>query len=160
MLVLGLDLGSLATGFALIEGKKKVVASGTLKARRKDHFDRRCYDLAIDIIAIMTEHPGINSVYIEDIFYGANHQTLAKLAQVRGAVSAAVIGQLNIIPTYLTATQVKKAVSLSGSSSKVNVHQCVKFITGVDAKSKDESDAIAVALAGIALEPLHVISQR
>ena len=146
----GLDLGSLATGYAIVNDSRQVIDSGTIKIKRTKDFDVRCYELGQTLIAIMHENPGIQHVHVEDIFYGQNHKTLAKLAQVRGSVSAAVIGQLGIVPIYYSPAQVKKAISIGGgSAAKSDVHRMVQIITGVNAKSTDESDAIAVALTGI-----------
>ena len=153
---LGLDLGSLATGVAIIDSNRKVVLSGTIKVKRNQDFDIRCYQMAEDLIAIMNEHQGIEHAYIEDIFYGQNHKTLAKLAQVRGSISAAIIGQLGIVPIYYQPSVIKKTISIGGgSASKDDVQRMVKLITGVEARSTDESDAIAVALTGFTLKVLR-----
>lgn len=154
-IVMGLDLGSLATGYAIMEGYKNVLVSGTIKPRRKQHFDKRCFDVASAVANLIKEYPAIDQVYIEDIFFAQNHQTVVKLGQVRGAVSSTIVGLLGIVPTYYPPSIVKKTVSVSGGqSSKSDVQQTVRLITGVDAKSKDESDAIAVAMTGISLGPL------
>jgi crossover junction endodeoxyribonuclease RuvC len=149
MIILGVDPGTLVTGFGVIDterGKHQVIAfdiiqnSGdkTMPIRLKHIYDRLCE-------VIEKFHP--DEFAIETAFYGKNAQSALKLGHARGvAILAAVNRQ---IPTSEYAPrEVKKSVTGNGAASKQQVQYMVKAQLKLREVPKlyDATDALAVAL--------------
>ena len=153
-MILGLDLGSQQTGYALVRlnGARgySVEQSGTFieKARPSTSYDLRCYSMGQKIANILELTPSIHSVCIEDVFAGKNPKTIIKLGQLRGVVSYLCIEISGLEPIYLNTRTIKKTIGSSGLASKEDVAKQVKILTGVEPQTLDESDAIATAMAG------------
>jgi crossover junction endodeoxyribonuclease RuvC len=149
MIILGVDPGTLITGYGIIDvtrGNYALVAydvvknsgSHSMPLRLKHIYDRLCK-------VIDEYHP--DEFAIETAFYGKNAQSALKLGHARGvSILAAVNSQ---IPTIeYSPREVKKAVTGSGAASKQQVQFMVKLhlkLTEVP-KHFDSSDALAVAL--------------
>ncbi|MCB2205894.1 crossover junction endodeoxyribonuclease RuvC [bacterium] len=149
MLILGVDPGSLITGYGLIESsgnKFHRLTSGIITMKPSDSVAvrlRKVYDGLIEVID--REHP--DEFCIETAFYGKNIQATLKLGQVRGvAILAAVHRQLGI--AEYSPREVKRAVTGSGAAAKQQVEYMVKTILGLreDFKKSDEADGLAIAI--------------
>ena len=153
-MILGLDLGSLQTGYALVRlnGARgySVEKSGTFieKARPSTSYDLRCYAMGQKIADLLELNPSIHSVCVEDVFAGKNPRTIIKLGQLRGIVSYLCIEIAGLEPIYLNTRTIKKIIGSSGLASKEEVAERVKKLTGKEPQTFDESDAIATAMAG------------
>ncbi len=149
MIILGVDPGTLVTGFGVIDierGTQRVLAVDVIKnagdktmpIRLKHIYDRLC-----DVIEKF--HP--DEFAIETAFYGKNAQSALKLGHARGvAILAAVNSQ---IPTAeYSPREVKKSVTGNGAATKQQVQYMVKAQLKLREVPKlyDATDALAVAL--------------
>lgn len=149
MLILGVDPGSLTTGYGVIEaqgGTYRRLASGIISMKPTDSVAirlRKVYDGLIGVID--TYHP--DEFCIETAFYGKNVQSTLKLGQVRGvAILAAVHRQLGI--SEYSPREVKRSVTGTGAAAKQQVEFMVKAILKVkeDFRKSDEADGLALAI--------------
>ncbi len=149
MLILGVDPGSLVTGYGVIEtagSRFRRLASGIITMKATDSVAvrlRKVYDGLIEVID--AHHP--DEFCIETAFYGKNIQATLKLGQVRGvAILAAVHRQLGI--AEYSPREVKRAVTGTGAAAKQQVEYMVKTILGVreDFRKSDEADGLAIAI--------------
>lgn len=153
-MILGLDLGSLQTGWALVKlnGARgySVAGSGTFIEKKKSNtsFDLRCFTMGQYISSLLELNPNIHTVCIEDVFVGKNPRTIIKLGHLRGLISYLCIEIAGLEPRYINTRTIKKLIGASGLASKDEVQKMIKALTGVKPATLDESDAIATAIAG------------
>lgn len=149
MIILGVDPGTLITGFGIIEverGKYSVLTYNVVKNSGNDSMPirlKRIYDHLCEII----NHYHPDEFAIETAFYGKNAQSALKIGHARGVSILAAVNYE--IPTAeYSPREVKKAVTGNGAASK---HQ-VQFMVQTQLKLReapkyfDASDALAVAL--------------
>jgi len=147
-LILGVDPGSVNLGYALIRTshkKFKIVDSGTLKLGSKEDFFNRISEIAVFFEAFSKSSKPFE-VAMESLIHVKNVNSLAKLAQARGALigalSAKSLGFFEYAPNLI-----KSTVSGYGFSTKSSVEKSLGFVfPGHEFSSHDESDALAVAL--------------
>jgi crossover junction endodeoxyribonuclease RuvC len=149
MIILGVDPGTLITGFAVIEvehGRLSVLAYDIVKnisnrsmpIRLKQIFDKLCK-------VINQYHP--DEFAIETAFYGKNAQSALKLGHARGVSILAAVN-FQIPTTEYSPREIKKAVTGNGAASKQQVQFMVKSQLRLREAPKffDASDALAIAL--------------
>jgi crossover junction endodeoxyribonuclease RuvC len=149
MIILGVDPGTLITGFGIIEverGKYSVLTYDVVKNSGDDSMPirlKRIYDRLCEIINYY--HP--DEFAIETAFYGKNAQSALKIGHARGVSILAAVNY-EIPTTEYSPREVKKAVTGNGAASK----QQVQFMVQTQLKLReapkyfDASDALAVAL--------------
>ncbi len=152
MIILGVDPGTLITGYGLVSadrGAVTFIAAGVIRNKGTRSMPLRLeaiYDGLETIIETYTP----DEFAIETAFYGKNAQSALKIGQARGvAMLAAVHRQL---PTSEYAPRaVKKAVTGNGAASKEQVQFMVKSILRLRTvpKELDATDAVAVALCHV-----------
>lgn len=148
MRVLGIDPGSLITGFGVVEkrrsdilhiqhGEIKVTGKGTLPS-----FLVSIYEQLMAVIGLTKP----DAVAIEDIFYGKNVKSLIKQGQARGV--AILAGSHSGLPVFeYSPLEVKKAVVGYGRAEKSQVQAMVKAILQLrETPRADAADALAVAI--------------
>jgi len=145
-LILGIDPGSIKTGFALIkkEGKRfHYIESGVIKFDAKKDFIYRISNIYADLRELILRIDP-DEVAFESLIYVKNVSSLAKLAQARGAMIAACSKyKMYEYPPTL----VKNTVTQDGHASKQGVSKVLEMVFGKIAfKTHDESDALAIAL--------------
>lgn len=148
MRILGIDPGSNATGFGVVErrgGRLVHVAHGTLRPPRGASLAARLEYLHAAIREVVAEYrPDVAAV--EKVFVAASPGAALVLGQARGAVLSAV-GATGIAVSEYTASQVKQAVTGNGRAAKPQVQTMVKRLLGLDrAPASDAADALAVAI--------------
>jgi crossover junction endodeoxyribonuclease RuvC len=149
MIILGVDPGTLITGFAVIEmehNKYSVLAYDVIKNAGFRSMPVRLKQIYDKISKVIKQyHP--DEFAIETAFYGKNAQSALKLGHARGvSILAAVNFQ---IPTAeYSPREIKKAVTGNGSASKHQVQFMVKSQLKLREAPKflDASDALAIAL--------------
>ncbi len=147
MLVLGVDPGSRACGYALVtmEGNRFIrVAGGVMKPRGED-IPRKLADLLAALDELLeVHHP--REAAVEKVFFGRNANSALVLGQARGVVLAA-LARKGIEVFEYTAPEIKKAVTGRGAATKEQVRRMVTMMfDGMPPVSEDESDALAVAV--------------
>lgn len=152
MLILGIDPGSLHTGYGLLEkaatggSSFKVVTAGRLSGPRDMPLPARLARLTAGLQELLGRHRPDVAV-LESPFHGMNARSLIVLAQARGALLATLAGHDIEIREY-TPAEVKSAVTGNGRADKEQVARMVRLLVGVAdlSWSADATDALAVAL--------------
>lgn len=148
-ILLGIDPGSLRTGFGVIareQGVVRHVAHGTVVLDAKKKLSERLADLAHDLKTIIDKYEPDLAV-VEDVFFCKNPRSALVLGQARGA-ALAVLGLKNVSVEVLSPTQVKSLVAGRGRAQKFQIAQIVALELGIAVpQSEDASDALALALA-------------
>jgi crossover junction endodeoxyribonuclease RuvC len=151
MLILGLDPGSLHTGFGLVEkrgSELRLIEAGRFSPPRDLELPLRLARLAASVGELLQlARPEV--VVVEAPFFGLNARSLIVLAQARGALLATV-AQQGIEIREVSPAEVKSAVTGNGRADKAQVAQMVRLLLGVRNAEwpADATDALAVALCG------------
>lgn len=151
MRILGLDPGSIATGYGLVDGEGpglRLVEAGVLPCPRSAPLADRLARLAAGL-AELIERAAPATVVLETPFHHrvhGNSRSLIVLAQARGALLSVAGGRGLEVREYSPA-EVKSAVAGNGRAGKQEVARMVQLLLGVEsALSADAADAVAVAI--------------
>ena len=115
--ILGLDPGSRATGFGIIDVDQAgsvYVASGAVRAEGKD-FAARLHQIYAGVASVIATYQP-TEVAIERVFVSANPDSALKLGQARGAAICATFASHAPVFEY-SAREVKQGVVGSGAGS-------------------------------------------
>jgi len=150
MRVLGVDPGSVVTGWGLLGGTPErplLIESGVIRlGPSASPFPERLHRLATafdDLVARLAP----SEAAVEAPFHGVNARTALQLAHARGVLLATLSGAGVPVIEYWPAS-VKVAVAGSGKADKAQVRAMVMRWLGlrVLAGPADRTDALAVAL--------------
>jgi crossover junction endodeoxyribonuclease RuvC len=147
MRILGIDPGSRATGYGLVNADDEtLVATDVLRLDgTDDHPDRlkQIYDRLTKVIE--THEPAAFS--IEMPVYGENPQSMLKLGRAQAAAMMAGLNADLPVAQY-TPKEIKKSVTGNGNASKKQVRFMVASILSMEADdlTHDAADALATAL--------------
>ena len=149
MIILGVDPGSLRTGYGAIEtdGKRHtLLEQGVLTPPRHGELAARLR-FVHDGLAALIRRLGPAALAVEDVFHAANARSALVLGHVRGVVLLAGAEAGLAVHAFAPAT-VKVQVTGFGRAEKGQVALMVSRILGLpaDAKAGDAADALAVAL--------------
>lgn len=149
MRILGLDPGSVATGYGVVErrGSQLVhVAHGTLRPPRGGALPDRLAFLHREIARVVAEHAPVLAA-VERCFAGRSVRSALVLGQARG-VALAAIAAGGIPITELAPQHVKLAVTGNGAAEKSQVQAMVQRLLALaTAPPKDAADALAAAIS-------------
>lgn len=149
MLILGLDPGSLHTGYGLVEKQGSAlvpVDAGRFSCPKDMDLPRRLAHLAGRLDELVTgRRPDL--AVLETPFHGMNARSLIVLAQARGALLAVLAGRGIEIREYSPA-EVKSAVTGNGRADKDQVARMVRLLLSArgDGWASDATDALALAI--------------
>jgi len=149
MIILGVDPGTIVTGYGLIEytnNKFKRISHGVIKLPSSKSLSEKLEIIYNELDKLLKLYKPDEFV-IETAFYGKNVQSVLKIGYARGVSILAAIH--NKVPTNeYSPREVKKAVVGKGAASKQQVNYMVMTIlNSKKIKFKpDESDALAMAL--------------
>lgn len=152
IVVLGLDPGTLVTGYGIVSGagsRMTMLARGTIRNLPSSAMADRLEHIYAEICTIIrTYRPG--EFAIESAFYGKNAQSALKLGHARGVAMLAAV-QSHLPVSEYSPREVKKAIVGTGSASKEQVRFMVCSLLGVQGKhmTLDASDALAIAICRI-----------
>lgn len=145
--VLGLDPGSLRTGFGIIDctiRTEKHVASGCIRATGDD-FASRLRQIHVAILELVAEYRP-DEVAVEQVFMHRNADSALKLGQARGAALCAAVVSGAAVYEYAPRA-IKLAVVGTGAADKARVSTMVQAMLAIcEPDTADASDALAVAL--------------
>jgi crossover junction endodeoxyribonuclease RuvC len=162
MLILGIDPGSNATGYGLVEsiaGSLRAVQHGTIAPPAGLPFLQRLPFVAGELGRIVaTVRPDIAAV--EDLFHARNSRVALQLGHVRGAALLPLL-QAGIPVVAYAPRMVKKAVAGHGGAEKEQVCRMVRLLLGLHggALTLDASDALAVAICHAHSSTFHRLSK-
>jgi len=151
MLILGLDPGSLHTGFGLIDkqgSQLRLVEAGRFSPPKGMELAQRLARLVTDLQGLI-DRSGPELVVMETPFFGLNARSAIVLAQARGALLATLAGR-GLEIREVSPAEVKSAVTGNGRADKTQVAHMVRLLLGArDPEwAADATDALAVALCG------------
>jgi crossover junction endodeoxyribonuclease RuvC len=163
--ILGIDPGSLVTGYGVVERRGAEVhhvAHGTLRPPRTAALASRLAAIHAGVAAVIGAHrPDL--VVVEQVFVAANARTSMVLGQARG-VALAAAATAGLLVEELSPQQVKQAVVGNGAAQKLQVQRMVQRLLGLAAlPAQDAADALAAALCRAhqsALVTLHLAAPR
>jgi crossover junction endodeoxyribonuclease RuvC len=145
--VLGLDPGSLRTGYGIvdcIDGRESHVASGCVRATGTDLALRlrRIHDEVSQLV----ERFRPDEVAVERVFMHRNPDSALKLGQARGAALAAAVALGAAVYEYAPRA-IKLAIVGTGAADKAQVAHMVQVLLSIARPAtSDVSDALAIAL--------------
>jgi crossover junction endodeoxyribonuclease RuvC len=153
MRVLGIDPGTVATGWGIIDesgNSLKYVSGGVLRARGS--LASRLHVIFDGIRQVLSEHRPA-CVGLEKTFVGENVQSAFRLGEARGVILlAAEIAGVRVVE-YAPA-EVKVAVAGQGRATKDQMQLMVGRLLGIPSDiASDEADALGVAIC-------HLHTQR
>jgi len=148
MLILGLDPGSVHTGYGLVakEGPSlRLVEAGTLSPPRRAPLADRLARLAVGLNELV-DRTRPETAVLETPFHGLNSRSLIVLSQARGALLS-VLGGRDLEVREYSPAEVKSAVTGNGRADKRQVARMVRLLLSAQADLRaDATDALAVAI--------------
>lgn len=149
MIILGVDPGSMRTGYGAIEtdGRRhRLLEKGVLDAPSRLPLPERLHLIHVGLAGIIARlHPDVLAV--EDVFHAANSRTALVLGHVRGVVLLAGAQAGLPVHAFPPAT-VKVQITGFGRADKAQVALMVARLLGLpgEGEAGDAADALAVAL--------------
>lgn len=147
--ILGLDPGSLHTGFGLVEkngSSIQLIEAGRISLPRDLAVPVRLARLLGELGGLVERcQPGL--AVLETPFHGMNSRSLIVLAEARGVLLAGLAGRGVEIREYSPA-EVKSAVTGNGRADKEQVARMVRLLLSAkgDGWPPDATDALALAI--------------
>lgn len=153
--ILGIDPGSLRTGYAFLETSLarprsprdfRVVDAGVLRISAAHAHGERIALLHEAVYGLMREHAPSVCV-IEKAFCDKNVSSALKLGELRGAYICAA-SRAAVRVEEITPAEVKKTIAGSGRADKEQVSRAVRALTGFERGTlpHDVTDALAIGL--------------
>jgi len=146
--ILGIDPGSRATGYGVVEeenGHLRFLSCGVVRTRSSDILPVRLFEIYSGLCEVISEFVPQEAA-IEDVFVSVNPRAALKLGQARGVAMVASM-QHNLKVFEYSPRHVKQGVVGYGQASKEQVQQMVRILLQLSAMpSPDASDALALAL--------------
>ena len=149
MVILGVDPGTLITGYGIIEsrgGQVKILACGAVNNTSHQAMPVRLKHIYETLNGIITKFRP-DEFAIETAFYGKNAQSALKLGHARGVAMLAAV-EREIPTSEYSPREVKKAIVGNGTASKEQVQYMIRSLLRLkEAPRKyDITDALAVAI--------------
>jgi crossover junction endodeoxyribonuclease RuvC len=149
VLILGLDPGSIHTGYGLVRkhgSALQPVDAGRFSCPRGLDLPRRLAHLA-GRLGDLVDRQRPDLAVLETPFHGMNVRSLIVLAQARGALLVTLAGRGIEICEYSPA-EVKSAVTGNGRADKSQVARMVRLLLAARGEgwASDATDALAVAI--------------
>lgn len=148
MRVLGIDCGSVRTGYGIIDSdgrRHAIVSAGTIRVSSKDSLEKRLMTIAGELRGVISNyHP--DTAAVEEVFHAVNPQSALKLAHVRG-VALLVVAEAKLVCGEYSPLLIKQCVVGYGRAEKAQVQYMVRSLLGESApRQADACDALAVAI--------------
>ena len=149
LIILGVDPGSIATGYGLIKSnnqKNILIDCGVIKTDSKKSLPEKLRQIFEGLSQIIAKrHP--DELAIEETFYSKNAKSALVMGQARGvAILAAACAKISV--WEYSPKEVKCSIVGWGNASKLQVQYMVKNLLELKdlPQPQDASDALAVAL--------------
>jgi crossover junction endodeoxyribonuclease RuvC len=161
--ILGVDPGSLTTGWGLLTGsvaQPRLESSGVVRLAGLPGLPERLARLRRELDAIVRrERP--ESAAVEAPFHGRSARDALQLAHARGVVLAVLAEAGLAVAEYAPAT-VKRTITGSGRADKLQVRHMAERLLGADfaGQPQDLSDAVAVAWCHLAHAAHRAVLRR
>lgn len=156
-LILGIDPGSLVTGYGIIENGNRhprLVTCGIIKNSQGISLERRLQRIYHELSEIIEMYHPVEMA-IEDIFHARNARSALILGHVRG-VCLLVAANLGLSIYKYSATTIKQSLTGNGRADKKQVQYMVKYLLNHHGSMNlNASDALAVALCHVHHGSIH-----
>jgi crossover junction endodeoxyribonuclease RuvC len=149
MRVLGIDPGTMTTGYGLVERRGdtlQAVTFGVITTRAVLPFAQRLLHIHRELRTLLGRtRPDCAAV--EAVFFAKNVQSALRLGQARGVALLALAEEAVEIHEY-SALEVKQAITSYGQAGKEQVQEMVRLLLGLQESPRpiDAADALAVAI--------------
>ena len=150
MRILGVDPGSVTTGFGVIDyerGRLVLVAQGSINTRRGAELPERLQRIHDELLAVIQRHAP-EAIAVETPFAGNNVKSLIQLSHARGVVLLAA-SRSGVDVFEYAPRSVKSAIVGFGGAEKEQVATMVRRLLPACATMKmaaDATDALAIAI--------------
>jgi crossover junction endodeoxyribonuclease RuvC len=149
MRILGVDCGSVKTGYGVIDtdGRDhRLVAAGVIRVKSTLPLATRVCEIARGLRELIQLHAP-EAAAVEEVFYSINVKSALNLAHVRGVVLLA-ISEAGLELGEYSPLEVKTSVVGYGRAEKQQVQKMVHSLLALDSPitSEDACDALAVAV--------------
>ncbi|MFQ5507846.1 MAG: crossover junction endodeoxyribonuclease RuvC [Leptospirillia bacterium] len=163
MIVLGVDPGTVATGFGVVaqEGSRfRCLIEGDVRAPARLPMAERLHRIHQRIADLIATHQP-EAVAVEEAFVSRTKspQTAIKLGQARGVILLAC-AEAGVPQVDYTAPQVKQAVVGNGRADKAQVIFMIQRLLNLPAPPRSEhaADALGLALTHLQLRRIREIA--
>lgn len=149
MLILGIDPGSNATGYGVVDchpaGLRALTFGAIAPPRGLGFLDRLPH--IVSAIEELIDSLRPEGAAVEDLFIARNSRVALQLAHVRGAALLPLLRAGIVVHEY-SPRSVKQAVTGYGAAEKDQVRRMVRILLGLGDRplAQDASDALAVAI--------------
>lgn len=154
MIVIGIDPGSIYTGYGIVndvKGMQTCITHGRVNVKGKTTAER-LFHIYSELKSLIENYLP-DEVAIEQVFFHRNAQSALKLGQARGAALVAA-SSLALPVTEYSAKQIKQAAVGYGGADKTQVQHMVRMLLKLkETPEIDAADALAIAIC-------HCQSQR
>jgi crossover junction endodeoxyribonuclease RuvC len=162
MRILGIDPGSNATGYGVLDqvtGRLVHVAHGVLRPPRTASTPARLATIHRTLSELIAIHRPAVAV-VEQVFVAASPRSALVLGQARGvALAALAAAELSVVE--YSPRQIKLAATGSGAAGKQDVQRMVQRLLGLErAPASDAADALAAALCHANAGPLGAAARE
>jgi len=147
MRILGIDPGSRATGYGVVEtDSESLVVADVVRLDDTDEHPTRLKQIYDRLVTLISEQEPA-AFAIEMPVYGKNPQAMLKLGRAQAAAMMAALNADLPVAQY-TPKEIKKSVTGNGNAAKGQVRYMVASILSTEtaALTHDEADALATAL--------------
>ena len=147
MIVLGVDPGSHATGYGVIETSPAVrlLDGGVIRTRTEAPLADRLLTIHTDLCEVFARHR-IEGMAVENVFNAKNARSSLILGHARGVILLAG-AEAGLDVAEYAPREVKQALTGNGNAAKEQVRFMVMRLLGLkEEPPMDMSDALAVAL--------------
>ena len=149
MRVLGVDPGTSATGFGVVErklGSLRLVECGVIRPTRSAALAARLAEIHLGLVEVI-ERTRPDCLAVEGVFYRENARTAVILAHARGVILLAG-AELDLEVAEYPPAEIKKAIVGTGRATKSQVGYMVQKLLGLaePPRPSDAADGCAAAL--------------
>jgi len=149
MRVLGIDPGSVTTGYGLVEDRGselQAVAFGAITTQARTPFAQRLLRIYRELRAVVTTHRP-DCAAVEAVFFARNVQSALQLGQARGVALLALAEEGLEVVEY-SPREIKQAVTSYGQADKGQVQEMVRLLLRLPQPPQppDAADALALAI--------------
>ena len=157
MKVIGIDPGTAACGYGIVQGsggRLRAVDHGWWRTSAGERQELRLKKIFDGVAALVEEHRP-DAVVLEESFVGADARTALSVGQARGAVLVAC-ALADVQCAEYAPARVKQVVCGYGRAEKAQVQRMVKVILGLPSPPTPHhaADALAVAICHALAPPL------
>jgi crossover junction endodeoxyribonuclease RuvC len=152
MRVLGIDCGTHATGFGVIESdgvRHQMIVAGVIETSAKESLAVRVLQIAQSLRSVIERYRP-EAAAVESIFHAVNTKSALKLAHARG-VALLAVAEAGLPLGEYSPLEIKTSVVGYGRAEKYQVQLMVQSLLGLESalESEDASDAVAVAICHV-----------